>query len=57
MKNETLNNKWQQMPLWKKRMHGFLTYQFCAFASLLFPVETDLAVRDCLNEQFKDDDT
>ena len=47
-----MKNNWQTRPLWQKRLHGFGTYLFAAFASLIFPVEVDLAMRDTLNKQF-----
>lgn len=45
--------KWHILPMWKKRVQGFITYQYAAFQALLHPIEVDLAMRDVLNEQFK----
>ena len=47
-----MNNTWYKFSLWKKRLHGWATYQVCAWLSLLFPIEVDRALHKTLNDQF-----
>lgn len=44
---------WWGLPMWKKRLNGFLSYQFFALAALIVPVESDRAMYAALYQQFE----
>lgn len=49
-------SRWQEMPNWKKRLHGFFSYQaYSIFALLIDPVAADKIMFDCLKYQFAEE--
>lgn len=49
------DSDWKRLPLWKKRMSGFICYFIFAFVALLYPIEADLAIYKTLKDQFLGD--
>lgn len=49
------NCPWANRPMWQLRVHGFFTYLFCAFTSVIWPVQTDKAMFDTLSQQFEEE--
>lgn len=49
------DNKWAQMPRWRKRISGFYTYMLFAFLALWEPEAVDIVMLKNLKEQFIDD--
>jgi hypothetical protein len=47
-------DEWHYASSFRKRVSGFAFYFVSAFVALLRPVEIDKAVRDVLNNQFRD---
>ena len=43
---------WEAMPRWKKRLHGFFSYQLAAFFALIWPERVDRAMYRTLAEQY-----
>lgn len=48
-------NDWVKAPVWQKRIQGFWTYLVTAFAALIWPVETEMAVYTDLKSEFIDE--
>ena len=44
---------WFKLPRWKKRLHGWASYQMCAWVALFFPEAVDVTLYNNLKEQFK----
>lgn len=44
---------WFKLPRWKKRLHGWASYQMSAWIALFFPEAVDVILYNNLKEQFK----
>ena len=52
MDNENKDRSWHKSSTFSKRIISFYFYQIAAYSALLWPVEVDKMVYDCLRDRF-----
>lgn len=47
-------SNWHKLPRWKKRLHGWLSYQVYSWFALFFPEPADAIMYKALKDQFEE---